>query len=92
MIPLIRNLVCAVGIGILVWLIAHAALLPVVDVGDGQGHGPDVGSAEWTSAVVHQTKAKERRARAAGLIGSIAALPVLWLTMRFRRSAANRTR
>ncbi|NQV33063.1 MAG: hypothetical protein HQ515_10230 [Phycisphaeraceae bacterium] len=75
MTSLLRTLTRSVGSGILVWLIGHAILLPVVDVSDGQGHGPDIGSGEWHSAIAHQTKKKKRDAAVAGMIGGCLMLP-----------------
>jgi len=82
MTSLIRTLACSVGSGILVWLIVHAILLPVVDASDGQGHGPDIGSSEWHSAIAHQTKRKKRDAAIAGIIAGSAMLPVFMLAGR----------
>ena len=73
---LVRTVAVSIGLGVAAWLIVHALLLPVVDVSHGQGHGPDMGSAEWHSAVVRQTEAKERRAALSGLIVGILSIPI----------------
>jgi len=87
MMSLIRVLAWSVGMGILVWLIAHAILLPVVDASDGQGHGPDIGSFEWHSAIAHQTKMKKHDAGVAGLIAGALLIPVFVLIERRTRKA-----
>ncbi len=84
MTSLIRTMAWSVGSGILVWLIVHAILLPVVDASDGQGHGPDIGSGEWHSAIAHQTKRKKRDAAVAGIIAGFATLPVFVIVERRR--------
>ncbi len=85
MTSLIRTIACSVGSGILVWLIVQAILLPVVDAGDGQGHGPDIGSGEWHSAIAHQTKRKKRKAAVSGIIAGFSTLPVYVIVERRRR-------
>ena len=76
MIMFVRSIAISIGVGVLAWLIINAALLPVVDVSDGQGHGPDIGSHEWHSAVIAQTKAKETRSALSGLIIGILSVPI----------------
>jgi hypothetical protein len=78
-----RALVYCGGLGVLAWLIVHAALLPVVDVSDGQGHGPDIGSVEWHSAMVHQTQRRERVSAMAGLTLGVLSFAV-WIAFQAR--------
>jgi hypothetical protein len=85
MISFLRTMACSVGSGILVWLIAHAILLPVVDAGDGRGHGPDIGSGEWHSAIAHQTKKRKRKAAVAGILAGSLTVPVWVMAERERR-------
>ena len=75
-ISLIRTFACSVGSGILVWLMVYAILLPVVSVSDRQGHGPDIGSGEWHSAVAFQTKKRKHKAAVAGIVAGSLMLPV----------------
>jgi hypothetical protein len=80
----LRSVAYSIGIAIVTWLSTHAALLPVTDVSDGQGHGPDIGTPEWTNAVVHQTQTKKTFSRLTGLSVGILALPVSMILLRQR--------
>jgi hypothetical protein len=86
----IRIIACSAGTGILVWLIVHAILLPVVDVDDGQGHGPDIGSGEWHSAIAFQTRKKKRKAAVAGILAGFLTPPVCVIAERKRRRGPER--
>ena len=88
MTSLIRTLGCSVVSGILVGLMAYAVLLPVTDVSDDHGHGPDIGSGEWHSAVAFQTKKRKHKAAAAGLIAGFLTLPVCVFAHRQRHKGA----
>jgi hypothetical protein len=85
MMSLIRTFVCSVVSGILVWLMVYAILLPVVAVSDRQGHGPDIGSGEWHSAVAFQTKKRKHKAAVAGIMAGSLMIPVCVLAQRCMR-------
>jgi hypothetical protein len=85
MTSLIRTIGRSIGSGILVWLMVYAILLPVVDVSDDHGHGPDIGSGEWHSAVAFQTKKKKHKAAVAGIMTGSLMIPVCVLAQRCMR-------
>jgi len=68
------------------WLGLNAALLPVNDVGDGYGHGPDIGSGEWHRAVIKQTQKRKNFSLGAGLLVGVIVFPVSYVARRRRRN------
>lgn len=71
------NLSLSVVFGMLIWVIAHSLLLPVTTASDGEGHGPDAGSAEWNHVILIKTQDNQRRALFSGVIAGALALTVL---------------
>ena len=71
------SLILSVVFGLLVWFVAHSLLLPVTDAIDSEGHGPDVGSAEWHNSIRHTTEHRQRKVLYLGVGAGTVALIVL---------------
>lgn len=75
----LRNLFLSAVCGTLIWFLAHFMLLPVTDVDDGYGHGPDAGTVEWNNVIQGKTEAYQRKAKENGVIGGVLAFVALTL-------------
>lgn len=66
-----RNIIYSLAGGIIVFFLTFLILLPLTDVTDGQGHGPDPGSAEWQRAAKSGTATRKTLSVVVGAITSI---------------------